>query len=253
MLEIFQFCFQFCKIKGNENISFTDHESWIRLRDCSKLPINPKNDNNVIVCRPDVIVTFFWRSRVSLIKFSYWSKFHVNIITGSGVITIFVYKGLTRNPEIGNTLVWVLPNIWRLGRVRDTIFGTNALMKSYWLLQNARVTAFTVFQLLRENQQGVKLPPPRLGLRIKDLLNFDQFVEIHLKMTLFFKMQVTHKLLHMDKNCRTWKKCEKSSKSNTCHFKISKSGNSCIQNIVSIYFQMIKIYHEWCSFILSQH
>ena len=35
------------------------------------------------------------------------------------------------------------------------------------MLQNARVTAFTVSELLSENQQGVKLPPapPRLGLR----------------------------------------------------------------------------------------
>ena len=42
---------------------------------------------------------------VSLAKFSYWSKFHVNIITGSGVMTIFFYKGLSRNAEIGNTPV----------------------------------------------------------------------------------------------------------------------------------------------------
>ena len=34
-----------------------------------------------------------------------------------------------------------------------------SLMKCYWMLQNARVTAFTVSKLLRENQQGVKLPP----------------------------------------------------------------------------------------------
>ena len=36
------------------------------------------------------------------------------------------------------------------------------------MLQNVRVTAFTVFELLRENQQrGVILPlsPPRLGLK----------------------------------------------------------------------------------------
>ena len=51
------------------------------------------------------------------------------------------------------------------------------LMKSYSMLQNSRVTAFTVSELLRENQQdggrggGVKLPlppqppPPRLGLK----------------------------------------------------------------------------------------
>ena len=39
---------------------------------------------------------FFWRCHVSPVNFSYWSKFHVNIITGSGVMTILVYKRLTR-------------------------------------------------------------------------------------------------------------------------------------------------------------
>ena len=36
------------------------------------------------------------------------------------------------------------------------------------MLQNARVTAFTVFELLRENQLGDKITPlpPRLGLRV---------------------------------------------------------------------------------------
>ena len=38
------------------------------------------------------------------------------------------------------------------------------------MLQNARVTAFMVSELLRENQQegggGVKLPPPRLELKL---------------------------------------------------------------------------------------
>ena len=33
------------------------------------------------------------------------SQFYNHIITGSGVVTIFVYKGLTRNPEVGNTTV----------------------------------------------------------------------------------------------------------------------------------------------------
>ena len=37
------------------------------------------------------------QQHVSLVKFSYWLKFHVNIMTCSGVMTIFVYKGLTRN------------------------------------------------------------------------------------------------------------------------------------------------------------
>ena len=40
-------------------------------------------------------------------------------------LTVFFYKALTRNPEIANIPVWVLPNIWRLGLVRDTKFGTD--------------------------------------------------------------------------------------------------------------------------------
>ena len=36
-----------------------------------------------------------------LVKFSYWSKFHVNIITGSGVMIIFFDKRLTSILEIG--------------------------------------------------------------------------------------------------------------------------------------------------------
>ena len=67
----------------------------------------------------------FWRCFVSLVNFNYWSKFHVNIITGSGIIINFFYKGLTRNPDIRNTPVWVLANILRLGQVMDTKFGTN--------------------------------------------------------------------------------------------------------------------------------
>ena len=48
---------------------------------------------------------YFWCYGVSLVKFRCWSKFHVSIITGSGVEKIFVYKGLTRNQEIRKTLV----------------------------------------------------------------------------------------------------------------------------------------------------
>ena len=46
-------------------------------------------------------------------KFSYWFKFYVND------------KGIDQSPEIVNTSVCVLTNIWRLGRVRDTKFGMN--------------------------------------------------------------------------------------------------------------------------------
>ena len=114
--------------------------------------------------------SIFWRCFISLVKFWDCSNFQVNIITDFGVMTIFFHKGLTRNPEIGNTAFWVLSNILRQGRVRDTKFDTDVWC--YWMLQNARDTASTISALLRENQQEewVKLPPPplhtpRLGLK----------------------------------------------------------------------------------------
>ena len=41
-----------------------------------------------------------------------------------------------------------IPNLWR-----------TSLIKCYWMLQNTRVTAFTVSELLRENQLRIKLSP----------------------------------------------------------------------------------------------
>ena len=71
----------------------------------------------------------FWHYFVSLVKFNYWYKVHIHIITDSGVMTISFYKGLTRNREIGNTPFWVLPNIWRLGWIRNIKFGTSVSNK----------------------------------------------------------------------------------------------------------------------------
>ena len=124
------------------------------------------NDFHVTICWHDVIVNFFWRCCVYFVNFSYWSKFYVNAITGSRVMTIFLHKGLTRNPEIGNTPVWVLPNIWRLGQVRETKFSKNTPNEFYWMLQNATVTAFTCFWVIkRKPKGGDKITPPRLGLK----------------------------------------------------------------------------------------
>ena len=119
-----------------------------------------------------VSLSFFLSCFDSLVKFSYWSKFQVNIFTSSGVTTISFYMGLTRNPEIGNTPVWVFHNIWRLGQVRNTKFGTNV---SNMMLLNAakcqgfnvmmlwcyfNAATFTVPMLLRGNQQGGTTPLP---------------------------------------------------------------------------------------------
>ena len=84
------------------------------FRIAPKYPLIEKMTMTSQFFRHDIIDKFFWRCFVSLVKFNYWSKFHVNIITRSRNMTIFFYKGLIRNPEIGNTSVWVLPNIWRM-------------------------------------------------------------------------------------------------------------------------------------------
>ena len=133
--------------------------SGIRPPDYSKLAKNPKNDNDVTIFWNGVNVKFFWCCFVSLVKFSYWSKFHVNIITGSGIMTIFFYKELTRYPEIRNTPEFCpIPGDW--GELWIPNLARMSLMEHYWMLQNCRVTACTVFELLTENQLGGKISPP---------------------------------------------------------------------------------------------
>ena len=68
-------------------------------------------------------------------------------------MTIFVFKGLTRNPEIRNTPVSFLPNIWRQGQVRDTKFGTNVFNEMLLNAAKCQACSFTISELLRKNQQ----------------------------------------------------------------------------------------------------
>ena len=117
---------------------------------------------------------FFCRCFVSLVKFSYWSKFHVNIITGSVVTTIFFYKGLTRNPKIGNTLVWVLPNIWRLGRYQiwDAKFGRDVSNEIILNAAKCRDYSFYRFWVIKGKPTGeVKLRPSLPTPRLTDQIS----------------------------------------------------------------------------------
>ena len=62
---------------------------------------------------------------ISSVKSSYWSKFPVSIITGCKVVIFFVYKKSTKNVEIRNAPVLILPNIWRLKRFKGSKVGAN--------------------------------------------------------------------------------------------------------------------------------
>ena len=68
-------------------------------------------------------------------------------------------------------------------------------MKCYQMLQNARVTAFTVSELLRENQQGgggVELLPPHPdGVSHQMEGHVTKFKIVWIKITTFFKRRVS--------------------------------------------------------------
>ena len=137
----------------------------------------------ITIFRHDVIIKFFWRCFIFLVKFSYWSKFHVNVITVSGVMTISFYKGLTRNLEIGNTPVWVLPNIHRLGWVRNTKFGT--IISNKMLLNPAKCQGYSLYRFgvikgkpTGKGGGGVKLPPTQIRVNTARKTTFPRSLNI---------------------------------------------------------------------------
>ena len=142
--------------------------SEIRPLDCSKLVKNPKNDNNVTIFQFGVNVNFFFDVVLFLLS---------SLVTGarfmsisSLVLELWQFPFIRDWPEIRKSEIspsefcpisvdWdelSLPNLAQM-----------FLIECYWVLQNSRVTTFSVFESLRENHlEGVKLPPspPRLGL-----------------------------------------------------------------------------------------
>ena len=117
--------------------------------ECSKLALNWKMAMMLkffeMASSSDFLTVFF----VSLVNFEYYSKFHVNIITGFGVMTVSFYKGLTRNPEIGNNIVWVLPNIRRLALFRNTKIDTNVPDKMLLNAANCQGYSFSCFWVFK--------------------------------------------------------------------------------------------------------
>ena len=111
--------------------------------------------------------------------------FHVNIITGSGVMKIPFYEWLTRNLVIGNTTVWALQLSVDWSELGVPNVEGTSVIKCYWMLQNARVTFFTCFWVIKwkppRGMVKLHLPStPRLGL-----IHFDLF--LHLDNFLFYQ------------------------------------------------------------------
>ena len=161
VLEIVSFCFHFLqwKFTVNENVSFADYASGIRLLDCSKLSINRENDNDATTCLHNVIVKLFWRCLFRLSSLLTGLSFMLisSLILELWQFTLIRDWPKTRKSEIPRSEFCSISGDW--GELKIPQFVQMFLMKFYLVLQNARVTAFIVSELLRENQQGGKNNP----------------------------------------------------------------------------------------------
>ena len=92
------------------------------------------------------------------------------------VLELWQFSFIRDWPEIGNSPVWVLPNIWRLGRVRNTKFGTKISNKILLNAAKCQGCSFTVSELFKENQQGMgkitpcHSTPPSTQIRVKGIV-----------------------------------------------------------------------------------
>ena len=128
--------------------------SGIPPPDCSKLAQNPKNVNDVTIFRHDANVNFF---DVILFLLS-------GLATGQSVMSIsplvlelWQFSFIRHWPEIRKSEIppsefCLISEDW--GKLWIPNLVKMSLVECYWMLQNSRATAFTVFELLRENQRG---------------------------------------------------------------------------------------------------
>ena len=145
----------------------------IRLPDCSKLAVNWKSHNDVIIFLHDVIINFF-----DAVLFLLSS-----LVTGPSfmsislqVLELWQFPFIRDWPEICKSemhlsLVWVLVNIWRLAQVRNTKFATNVSNKM--LLNAAKWQGYSYYRfwVIKGKPTGGQ---PRLGLAQKQTL-FQRF------------------------------------------------------------------------------
>ena len=134
--------------------------SGIRLCDCSILAINWKNNIDVTIYQHDVIFKNFSRCLILLIK----------LVTGPSLMSISLpvlelWQFFIRDwPGILILEIppfWVLPNIWRLGRVRDPKYGTN--VSNELLLCDAKCQGYRFYRfyvIIAKLTGELKLPPP---------------------------------------------------------------------------------------------
>ena len=100
--------------------------------------------------------SFFLRCFVFLVKFSYLSKFHVNIITGSGIMTIFFYKEFTRNPENRKCPRLSFAQYLETGANMDTELCTNVSNRMLLNAAKFQVYSFYRFWVIKKKPNGME-------------------------------------------------------------------------------------------------
>ena len=135
------------------------YASGIRLPDCSKLVVNWKNDNDVTIFEMKSSSNFF--DFVSFLLSSLVTDPSFMSIS-SLVLELWQFLFIRDSPEIQksektSSEFCPIPGDWDVWRIPN--LAQTSLIKCYWIVQNVRVTAFTVSELLRKNQQGGKITP----------------------------------------------------------------------------------------------
>ena len=72
---------------------------------------------------------------------------------------------MTRNSEIENPPIWVLPNIWRLGWVSNTKFDTNFFNIELLKAVKCHGYSFYHFWVIKGKPTMVKLPPTQIRVK----------------------------------------------------------------------------------------
>ena len=85
-----------------------------------------------------------------------------NLVTGPSLISLslvlelwkLTFVSLNRNLETKNIPVWVFPNIWRLGQVRDTKYGTYVSTKMLLNAEKCQGYSFYCFWVIKGKPTG---------------------------------------------------------------------------------------------------
>ena len=128
-----------------------------------------------------------------LVKVSYWSKFHVNIRLM--VLELWQFSFIKHWLEIRKSeIVWVLPNIWRLGQFRNIKFGAN--VSNEMLLNAAKWYRFYHFWATNLICPVSILNPLTVKKYIYNFAHYSVFLAFNTHLVVFLGMDHIFQIMH---------------------------------------------------------